>query len=141
MKLQIITPVTALTVLFLLTASAANASKEENKKTKTEQTGIKVVDLNSSQPVSTHPGQSKNNRPLKQPHKDGEKDHHGPKDATHRRSHSEEDGKHHHFHMHRARKAKKHAGLICFLAKLFLLIAHICLLVYVYHSILAHASH
>ena len=141
MKPQIIIPVTALTVLFLFTTSAVNASKEENKKTKTEQTGIKIVDLNAHQPASTHPGQSKNNRPFKQPHKDGEKDHHGPKDATHRRSHSEEDGKHHHFHMHRARKAKKHAGLICFLAKLLLLITHICLLIYVYQATLAHAAH
>jgi len=138
MKPQIIIPVTALTVLFLFTSSASNASKEENKKAKTEQTGFKVSDLNNNQPLSSQTGHQKNGRPFKQHHKDGEKDNHGPKDATHRRSHSEEDGKHHHFHMHRARKAKKHAGLVCFLAKLLLVITHICLLVYVYQATLAH---
>jgi hypothetical protein len=138
MKLQIINPVTAFTILFLFITSASQASKEEIKKTKTEQTGIKLIDQNGHQPASNHGGQSKNNRPFKQHHKDGEKDHHGPKDATHRRSHSEEDGKHHHFHMHRARKAKKHAGLVCFLAKILLVITHICLLVYVYEATMAH---
>lgn len=141
MKLQIITPVTALTLFFLFIINPANASNEENKKTTTEQTGFKVIDINGQQPASNNAGQSKKGNPFKQHHKDGEKDQHGPKDATHRRSHSEEDGKHHHFHMHRARKAKKHAGLICFLAKLLLLITHICLLIYVYQATLAHAAH
>ena len=141
MKLQIIIPVTVLTVLFLFAPGASNASKEENKKTKTEQTGFKVIDVNGQQPASNHSSQSKNNHPSNKSHKNGEKDYDGPKESSHRRSHSEEDGKHHHFHMHRARKAKKHGSLVCFFAKLLLLITHICLLIYVYQSTIAHASH
>lgn len=141
MKLQIFIPVTILTLFLLFSATSASATADNKKRTNTEQAGYKINEEANFQPGAGHSGYQNNSRPFKQHHKDNEKDHQGPKDATHRRSHSEEDGKHHHFHMHRARRAKKHAGLVCFLAKLFLLIAHICLLVYVYHSTLAHAAH
>lgn len=52
------------------------------------------------------------------------------------RTHSEEDGKHHHIHFHRLTQSGRRRLIILFLAKLILIVSHISVLIYVFaHSI------
>jgi hypothetical protein len=141
MKPQIILFTTVITLTAVLFSATANASGTTAKKEKTENNTFKVnaeqtLDAKSGQaahpPKSNNPGKSRHGRDQH------EKDSTSPKEASHRRAHGDEDGKHHHFHMHRAKKAKRLPALICLLAKILLFIVHICLLVYVINAPFAH---
>jgi hypothetical protein len=141
MKPQIILFTALITLASALFSTAANATGTTVKKEKTENKTIKlqaeqVLDAKSGQaahpPKSNKPGKSRNG---KDHH---EKDSTAPKEAAHRRAHGDEDGKHHHFHMHRAKKAKRFSSLLCLVAKILLFIVHICLLAYVINAPFAH---
>jgi len=141
MKPQIIIITALITLASTLFSTAAKATGTTVKKEKTENKTIKlpaedVLDAKSGQaaqpPKSNTPGKPRNGRDHH------EKDHTAPKEAAHRRAHGDEDGKHHHFHLHRAKKTKRFPELVCMLAKILLFIVHICLLVYVINAPFAH---
>ena len=138
MKPQITIPVSLMMLAFILCSNAANAAGKENKKVKTEQKKYKVKDMNSVTDITDNSSKNRSPKPYQ---KENEKDSFPPKEVGQKKAHSEEDGKHHHFHMHRAKKIKRCAGLICLLAKILLVITHICLLMYAYFSTLAHVVH
>ena len=137
MKPQIIIPVSLLMLTFIFFANPLNAAGKSYKKIKTEQAGFNSKDINGLMDLLNN---GSKNPPPSKPHKENEKD--GPfKESGYKKAHSEEDGKHHHFHMHRAKKVRRCARLVCVLAKILLLIMHICLLAYAYYSTLAHVAH
>lgn len=141
MKPQIVLFTISITLATFLFSASSNASGTTAKKEKTENKPIKLnteqmLDAKSGQaahpPKSNQPGKSRKGRDHH------EKDSTAPKEASHRRAHGDEDGKHHHFHMHRAKKVKRLPALICLLAKILLFIVHICLLAYVINAPFAH---
>ena len=141
MKPQIILFTALITLASSLFSTVAKAAGTTVKKEKTENKTINlpaenVLDAKSSQaaqpPKSSNPAKPRHSRDHH------EKDSTVPKEATHRRAHGDEDGKHHHFHLHRAKKIKRFPELVCILAKILLFIVHICLLVYVINAPFAH---
>ena len=131
MKPQIIITVSFLVLASMFFSSTANAAGSSAKKVKTESKSIQLqYEANTE----------KSNKPAKPSQNRGnhEKDSMPPKEAGTKKAHSDEDGKHHHFHMHRAKKAKRLVSLVCFIAKLLLVITHICLLAYVLNAPFAH---
>jgi hypothetical protein len=140
MKPQIIIPVSLLALAFVLCSSAVNAAAKAQKKVRTEEKSFSIKGIISFTDKAADARE--NNRPSKPSRqKENEKNSLPPKEPGSKKAHSEEDGKHHHFHMHRAKKSRRCANLVCFFAKIFLVIMHICLLIYVYQSTLAHAAH
>ena len=138
MKPQIIISASLLIVSLFLSGSKCFAARKEQKEIKTEKSGFKVnpVHQDSRETSSNAMGQKKHN-PSKPSQKGHQKDS-APHTESHKTAHGEEDGKHHHFHMHRAKRVKRHCNLVCFLAKILLVISHICLLVSVFMASFAH---
>jgi Sec-independent protein translocase protein TatA len=140
MKPQIIITVSFLVLASMLFSATANAAGSSVKKVKTESKNIQLpYDANTDK--AEQPAQSpKSNKPSKpRSNRDNhEKESMPPKEAGTKKAHSDEDGKHHHFHMHRAKKIKRLVSLVCFIAKLLLVITHICLLAYVLNAPFAH---
>ena len=139
MKPQIIILVSLMILAFILCSNTVNAAGKGYKRSKTEEASFNMKSIKAVADFTVN--KTKNTRPSKPQHKENEKDGIPMNEAGHKKAHSEEDGKHHHFHMHRAKKAKHCAGLVCILAKILLVITHICLLVYTYYSALAHVAH
>jgi hypothetical protein len=140
MKPQIIITVSFLVLASMLFSATANAAGSSAKKVKTENISIQLQ-YEATTDKAEQPAQSpKSKKPAKPRHNrdNHEKDSVPPKEAANKKAHSDEDGKHHHFHMHRAKKAKRLVRLVCFLAKLLLVITHICLLAYVLNAPFAH---
>ena len=141
MKPQIIIFTALITLATALFSNAANVAGTTVKKEKAENKTIKFkaeqfLDAKSGPatqpPKSNQPAKPRDNRDHQ------EKDSTAPKEAAPRRSHGDEDGKHHHFHLHRAKKTKRFPELVCMLARILLFIVHICLLVYVINAPFAH---
>lgn len=138
MKPQIIISASLLVVSLFLSCTNIIGANKGQKEVKTEKVDFKTKTLNPVQSEKEHssaPADKKN--PTKQNHKENHKDS-APHNDSHKKAHAEEDGKHHHFHTHRVKRVKRHSNLICFLAKLLLVITHICLLVSVFQASLAH---
>jgi len=141
MKPQIFLFTAAITLATFLFSATAIASGTTAKKEKTEN---KTINISAGQTLDAKSGQAahppKSDKPGKSHHgrDQHEKDSTSPKEASHRRAHGDEDGKHHHFHMHRAKKVRRLVSLVCFIAKLLLVITHICLLAYVLNAPFAH---
>jgi hypothetical protein len=138
MKPQLIFPVSLLLLAFMfsgLNASAAEKRVKESQPVKTHYKDAAIPQTHTAAtPVASN---TKGSRPGNKPHKEEKKDGF-PKEGQAKKAHSEEDGKHHHFHMHRAKRAKRFCNMLCVMAKLLLLITHICLLLYVFKATLAH---
>ncbi len=138
MKPQIIISASLLVVSLFLSGINIIATNKEQKEIKTEKADFKIKTLNPVQSEKEHSSApADKNSPSKQNRKENHKDS-APHNESHKRAHAEEDGKHHHFHTHRVKRVKRHSNLICFLAKLLLVITHICLLVSVFQASLAH---
>jgi hypothetical protein len=138
MKPQNLIPVILLLIAFMfsgLSISAAGKRVKESQPVKTQYKDAAVPQTHTAgAPVTSN---TKGSRPANKQHKEEKKDHF-PKEGQAKKAHSEEDGKHHHFHMHRAKRVKRFCNVLCFMAKILLLITHICLLVYVFKATLAH---
>jgi uncharacterized membrane protein len=138
MKPQIIIPASLLTLSLFLSGNNGFAARKEQKEIKTEKSGFKVKPVHDdTKETGKNAAEQKKNRPSKPAPKQHQKDS-VPFNESHKTAHGEEDGKHHHFHMHRTKRVKRHCNLVCFLAKLLLVISHICLLVSVFMVSFAH---
>ena len=138
MKPQIIISASLLTLGLFFSGNSSLAARKEQKEIKNEKPDFKMKSMNpGAKAVDVNLGSKKNNNPSKPAQKENQKDS-IPHNESNKKVHSEEDGKHHHFHLHRAKRVKHQIKLICFLAKLLLVIAHICLLVFVFYASLAH---
>ena len=138
MKPQIIISASLLILSLFLSGSNSFAARKEQKEIKTEKSGFKVNPVHEdAKETSKNAAEQKKHRPSKPAQKEHQKDS-VPHNESHKSAHGEEDGKHHHFHMHRAKRVKRHCNLVCFLAKLLLVISHICLLVSVFMASFAH---
>lgn len=142
MKPQIILSVLTLSgTVFFFAASGIAAGKNENK-IKTVANSFRATDNKMAEEANeSAEAQLRSNRPFKNQQRENKNDNTPFKEASHKKSHTEEDGKHHHFHLYRAKKIKYWSGLVCMAAKFLIVISHICLLFYVYHSLLAHVAH
>ncbi|TMI64802.1 MAG: hypothetical protein E6H07_02485 [Bacteroidetes bacterium] len=140
MKPQIIITVSLLVLASMFFSGTANAAGSSVKKVKTESKSIQLQYEANTEKAEQPAQSSKSNNPAKpsQNRSNHEKDSMPPKEAGTKKAHSDEDGRHHHFHMHRAKKAKRLVSLVCFIAKLLLVITHICLLAYVLNAPFAH---
>jgi len=140
MKPQIIITVSILVLASMFVSATANAAGSSAKKVKTENKSIQLQ-YEATTDKAEQPAQSpKSNKPAKPRNSrdNHEKDSVPPKETSTKKGHSDEDGKHHHFHMHRTKKIKRLVSLVCFIAKLLLVITHICLLAYVLNAPFAH---
>ena len=138
MKPQIIISASLLILCLFLSGNSGFAARKEQKEIKTEKSGFKVKPVHQdSKETSSNAVDQKKHNPSKPSQKEHQKDS-APHTESHKTSHGEEDGKHHHFHMHRAKSVRRHSNLVCFLAKLLLVISHICLLVSVFMASFAH---
>ena len=138
MKTQIIITVSFLVLATILGSSAASAAGKEHKNVKAENKIINIENTGAAAANHQTTGHHQNQKPAIPKQKDHEKDSIPGKESSHRKGHSDEDGKHHHFHMHRAKKIKRFVNLVCMFAKLVLVLTHICLLAYVLNAPFAH---
>jgi flagellum-specific peptidoglycan hydrolase FlgJ len=138
MKPQIIISASLLVLSLFLSGNNSIAANKEQKQVKTEKTDFKAKPLNSVQSEKDHSSvPAEKNNPSKQKNKESHKDS-VPFSESNKKVHSEEDGKHHHFHTHRIKRVKRNVNLVNFLTKLLLVITHICLLVSVLQAGIAH---
>lgn len=121
-------PKKLLSILFLFlvfgfipaNASIENATSSENKKNMVVEHGKE-----KSNPIHLPPQEEK------EPYRAG-RDNHQPKAKG---THSEEDGKHHDFHMDRLKRIRRFCNILCLLTKCFLAITHICILFSLFKTI------
>ena len=138
MKPQIIISASLLVLSLFLSGNKIFAANKEQKQVKTEETDFKAKALNPVQSEKDHSSApAEKNNPSRQKNKENHKDT-APFNESNKKMHSEEDGKHHHFHTHRIKRVKRNVNLVSFLVKLLLVITHICLLVSVLQSSVAH---
>ena len=138
MKPQTIIPASILIFSLFLSGNNSFAARKEQKEIKTEKTGFKIKPVQQDvKETSSNAVDQKKHSPSKPARKEHQKES-VPHTESHKTAHGEEDGKHHHFHMHRAKSVKRHCNLVCFLAKLLLVISHICLLISVFMASFAH---
>jgi hypothetical protein len=114
---------------FLLLVLLVNSSYSYSSNTKKELNGFETVILHNAEVVH-FPGKKTDDTKAKPIDMESHNKTRGS------RLHSEEDGKHHHFHFHRLNGRSKRKYVLLVIAKLVLVISHLSALLYMFmHSI------